>query len=241
MDVIGSVTVVIPAYNHATYIGDAIRSVQGCHGVDARILVVDDGSDDATKEVVSSYSDVEYCWQRNQGAHAAINRGIEAASTEFVAILNDDDIYLPGHLHRALLRLAETGAGLSLARPIMFGEGPKLSAMRVHDRYSQAAVQRYGAIFGLLEQNWFVSTSAMVLKRSLWSAVGGFSPYRLAHDVDFVIKCALKGGVSADMVPTWAYRSHGSNASSRISAEQGRAELEVILSPLRREFDRASR
>lgn len=226
------VSVVIPAFNHAKYIGDAIRSVLACEGVVARLIVVDDGSTDETAAIVRSFRDIEYVWQANQGAHAAINLGVSLASTEYVAVLNDDDVYLPNHLQRGLLRLQDQKADLHLSRPLMFGNGQKLRAMQIHDLHAQSAVARLGGGLALLEQNWFVSTSALVFTREIWSEVSGFRDYELAHDVDFVIRCLAAGNVSVDMDPTWCYRSHGANASSGISEAQRILELTRILEPV---------
>jgi hypothetical protein len=93
-----SVSVIIPTYNRAHFISEAIQSVisQDVQDCELEILVVDDGSTDNTAEIARSFGgQVQYIYQNNQGAGAARNRGILAASGEWVAFLDSDDRWLP--------------------------------------------------------------------------------------------------------------------------------------------------
>lgn len=93
-----SVTVVVPTYNRAHYIGEAINSILAQDIVDCEleIIIVDDGSQDNTEEVVRNYGDrVRYIRQENQGAGVARNRGIDEARGEWIAFLDSDDRWLP--------------------------------------------------------------------------------------------------------------------------------------------------
>ena len=87
-----SVSVIIPAYNRAHRLPDAIESVlRQCH-TDVELVVVDDGSVDDTRAVVSRYGDVvRYVHQENRGVGAARNTGLRHATKEFVAFLDSDD------------------------------------------------------------------------------------------------------------------------------------------------------
>ena len=93
-----SVTIVVPTYNRAHYIGEAIDSILAQDMVDCEleIIVVDDGSKDNTEEVVRNYGNrVRYIRQENQGAGVARNRGIDEARGEWIAFLDSDDRWLP--------------------------------------------------------------------------------------------------------------------------------------------------
>lgn len=93
-----TVTVIIPTYNRAHYIGEAIDSIlaQDIDDCELEIIVVDDGSKDNTEEVVRNYGDrVRYIRQKNQGAGVARNRGIDEARGEWIAFLDSDDRWLP--------------------------------------------------------------------------------------------------------------------------------------------------
>jgi glycosyltransferase involved in cell wall biosynthesis len=96
-----TVSVIIPTYNRARYLGEAIESILNQDIRDCRmeIIVVDDGSTDNTKEVVGKYeNNVRYIYQKNRGVGPARNRGIDEATGEWVAFLDSDDRWLPGKL-----------------------------------------------------------------------------------------------------------------------------------------------
>ena len=93
------ITVVIPAHNAGEHLGRALESVLAQTRPADEILVVDDGSTDNTAEVARSYgSAVTYLYQDQRGAGAARNRGIEAATGDWVAFLDADDEWLPEKL-----------------------------------------------------------------------------------------------------------------------------------------------
>ena len=94
------VSVVIPAYNCAAYVGQACDSVLSQTYTDWEIIVVDDGSKDDTRLVLDKYGDrrVRYVYQENQGVSLARNHGIQLARGEFVAFLDADDFFLPDKL-----------------------------------------------------------------------------------------------------------------------------------------------
>ena len=95
------ISVVIPAYNSAEFIGRAIRSVQGQTYPAHEIIVVDDGSTDDTESIVSEFgSGVTYIRQSNAGAAAARNNGIHATEGEWIAFLDADDEWLGHKLQR---------------------------------------------------------------------------------------------------------------------------------------------
>ena len=100
------VSVVIPTYNHAHFVGAAIQSVLNQRFRDFEIIVVDDGSTDHTRSLVAQFGDqVCYIWQENQGLSAARNSGIRAANGEFIALLDADDMYEPAFLSKLISQL----------------------------------------------------------------------------------------------------------------------------------------
>jgi len=95
------VTVIIPTYNSAKYITEAVDSVLAQTYKNFEIIVVDDGSTDDTDEVLKPYMDkIIYIKKKNGGPASARNRGIESSSGEFIAFLDADDVWLPEKLER---------------------------------------------------------------------------------------------------------------------------------------------
>lgn len=103
----GLVSVIIPTYNHAQYVGYAIQSILDQNYWNYQIIVVDDGSTDNTQEVVDQFGDrVDYILQKNKGLSAARNTGIRAATGEFIGLLDADDMYEPDFMSTLVPMLA---------------------------------------------------------------------------------------------------------------------------------------
>ena len=92
------VSVVIPVYNAARFLADAIRSVQAQRHPRIEIIVVDDGSTDGSGEVARSFAGVRCLRQANGGIAAARNAGVHEARGNLLAFLDADDLWTPGKL-----------------------------------------------------------------------------------------------------------------------------------------------
>ncbi|HEY2324319.1 MAG TPA: glycosyltransferase family A protein, partial [Thermoanaerobaculia bacterium] len=104
-----SVSVVIPSYNYARYLGEAIDSALAQTLPPLEVIVVDDGSTDETSEVLATYADrIRVLRQKNSGVAVARNSGIAAAHGEYVAFLDADDIWLPRKLELQMARFDES-------------------------------------------------------------------------------------------------------------------------------------
>jgi GT2 family glycosyltransferase len=108
----GTVSVIIPTFNRARFLGEALDSVLGQTYSDLEVIVVDDGSTDGTAELMSARSRddsrVRYVPQANRGASAARNAGLDLARGEYVAFLDSDDAWKPWHLELGLGCLERT-------------------------------------------------------------------------------------------------------------------------------------
>ena len=101
------VSVVIPCYNQAEYLGEAIRSVLSQSYTPVEIIVVNDGSTDDTALVASSFSEVTLINQENRGLSAARNSGIRGSHGSMLVFLDADDRLLPEALSAGVACLAE--------------------------------------------------------------------------------------------------------------------------------------
>jgi glycosyltransferase involved in cell wall biosynthesis len=201
--------------------------------LNAEVVIVDDGSSDETPKVAASYPSAHYVRQRNLGAHAAINRGFELSDSEFVAVLNDDDLFEPWHLESSIELLQRTQGDILLCRPQPFGAGPLLQQATAHQAVADRILARYGPTLSLLFVNWFVGTSGMVVRRRAWRELGGFREYRLAHDLDFALRALAHSDVKVDasLERSWLYRCHSRNTVTSINSTLAGEELTRILAP----------
>jgi len=94
-----TVSVIIPAYNAAYSLGRCIDTALAQQGVRTEIIVIDDGSTDATAEIAGGYGErIRFLQQPNGGQGAARNTGLREATGEYVALLDADDFWLDGFL-----------------------------------------------------------------------------------------------------------------------------------------------
>ena len=95
------VTVITPTYNRASYLDETIQSVLSQAYPDIEYIILDDGSTDNTKEVVSKYN-VKYTRHENIGESRTVNKGFVMADSDIVVILNSDDLLLPGAISKGM-------------------------------------------------------------------------------------------------------------------------------------------
>lgn len=166
------VSVVIPTYNYAQYIKEAIDSVLAQTYKDYEIIVVDDGSTDDTKGTVSQYGpEIEYIRQENQGPSAAKNTGIRNSKGEYIGILDSDDLWLPSKLEKQIKVFeANSGLGLVYSDGFVFGEEP------AWDDFSFGGNMNFyrGRIFDKLLLGNFIPCCSTLIKRGCFDKVGLF-------------------------------------------------------------------
>jgi glycosyltransferase involved in cell wall biosynthesis len=105
----GLVSIMMPAYNAASYIGQAIESVLAQHYSNWELIIVDDGSTDPTAALCARYPDprIRRFHQPNSGEAGARNRALQEMKGEFIAFLDADDLYLPHHLEVTVSHLQQ--------------------------------------------------------------------------------------------------------------------------------------
>jgi glycosyltransferase involved in cell wall biosynthesis len=164
-----NVSVIIPSHNRAEFLPRALDSVQAQSLPPLEIILVDDGSDDHSAELIRSrYPEVRYLRQENQGVSAARNRGIEAAMGEWIALLDSDDAWLPGKLAAQQQALAKNpGHRLCHTEEIWIRNGKRVNAMKKHAKGG-------GRIFRQCLPLCVISPSSVLLQRGLLLETGGF-------------------------------------------------------------------
>ena len=141
-------SVIIPAYNSAATIGNAIDSAISQEPDSPEIIIVDDGSTDGTSSMLERYRfAVKVIDQKNSGPSVARNAGVAEANGEFVALLDADDTWLPGRLHQTVSAFEKNPkAVMAFCDYIAIDEsGIKLIAvMRVAHLYTEISCRGLG-------------------------------------------------------------------------------------------------
>ena len=228
--------VIIPCYNHAHYVGDALESVLSqARGAD-RVIVIDDGSQDESLNVLRSFESrgVEVSAQDNAGAHETLNRLVEKAAVdcELVAILNSDDTYLPSRLERCLPAFEQQKdlAVLSTAFELMNDDGQELDGESSRAKWFRAAWSLRGRDFA----EWmgicnFPATTSNVIARTDYLLANPFRPYRFNHDYYLLAKAVLEDRFALIDEPLLRYRVHANNTITTAPAPLVREMLRMHL------------
>jgi glycosyltransferase involved in cell wall biosynthesis len=167
------VSVIIPVYNGARFISEAIQSVCKQNYEPLEIIIVDDGSTDDTPSVVRSFKDIRYIHQENQGVAVARNTGIENSRGELIAFLDADDYWTDNKLNiqvECLLRNPHVGYTLGMQK-----------------NYLESGIERP---FWLREEHLlgehigFLPT--MLIRRQIFDKVGLFNTdFKITEDVEW--------------------------------------------------------
>ena len=234
-DSVALVTVILPAYNHAKYVVEAMDSVRAQTFTRWELIVIDDGSTDDTWAVLQAYAAqhgdprIRLLTQANAGSHATLNRGLAMARTPYLAILNSDDRYAPERLQR-LVDTAQAAAdevfivtGLRLidGDGNFFPESYWWNAMYGDILQRWRAAQSSGvnpALQTLLWGNFTVSTSNFFMSRTLWQRLGPFKRLRYVPDWDYALRVAMEQPRAFQFLHDQAlldYRRHGRHRDLR--------------------------
>ena len=217
------VSVVIPCFNQAHFLAEAIESALGQAYSPLEVIVVDDGSSDNSFEVAGRDARVKRLQQANAGVAAARNAGLRLASGEFLVFLDADDRLLPHAVEvgmRALLKRPQVAFVAGTCRDIGV-DG------RVLDGERQALVTQ-DHYLRLLIDCFIWSGSSVVYRRAALESVGAFDEsLRAADDYDLYLKLARHFPVFCHETVVTEYRRHGAN-TTRDAGVVLRTELAVL-------------
>ncbi|BAU64180.1 glycosyl transferase family protein [Stanieria sp. NIES-3757] len=206
------VSVIIPSFNCAKYISQAIESVINQTYKNYEIIVIDDGSTDNTQAIIKPYlNKIRYFYQTNQGAAEARNKGLDLARGELIAFLDADDLFLPHKLQEQVA---------------IFEQQPKIgivnSGFRVIKENGDAVmdVERWHEIPDLTPEVWLlhkpVLPSAMMFRREWFDRFGGFKQrFFPCEDMELTLRMVIQGCQSTWLPSiTACYRRSAHSATS---------------------------
>jgi len=231
-----TITVCIPTYNRAHYLGETIRSVLGQTLRDFELLICDDASTDNTAQVVASFKDPRIRYHRhatNVGIAANHKAVTEMAEGEFVAILPDDDLFLPDHLATALAGLAAYpnaayyscslerfgDCATGIWRPAAISDG--LTPLIYFS-------PRQAVSFLAIENPGFMN-SIVCRKNRLKGTLFWGDPGFVHTDVLVLTQLMIQGGCLFANRPTVRYRCHSTNISRPTHNRTSARRLHLML------------
>jgi glycosyltransferase involved in cell wall biosynthesis len=196
------ISVVIPTFNRAPLIARALESVLSQTRKADEIIVIDDGSTDDTKERIQPYlSSIRYIHQKNAGASASRNHGVEAARFPWVAFLDSDDFWTDSHLERVARAIVETDgkahfyfSDMGLAPED--GGGTLWESIRFHFDGPHLLTDDASDWVIMIRQPTMLQ-SAVFKKASYLKCGGLWLPLRLTHDTHLFMKLGFGGSACA--------------------------------------------
>ncbi len=228
------ITAIIPTYNYGQFVGRAIQSALDQTYPLTEILVIDDGSTDNTREMISGFpAPVRYIYQENRGLSGARNTGMREAKTEWVAFLDSDDWWLPEKIEKQVHSLHKkpeailSYTGIYLVSP----DGTK----------REVEVTPSEELWPNLRHTNRIVPSTVVGRRDLFLEVGGFNEkLRACEDWEMWVKIGPKYQFAAVQEPLLMYQLTPMSMSTNINRMM--SNMELILEPtLLREMTGVSR
>ncbi|UCG14916.1 MAG: glycosyltransferase [Deltaproteobacteria bacterium] len=219
-------SVIIPTYNRAAMVVEAVASVLAQGVEDFELIVVDDGSTDDTEERLKGFHRVRYLRQQNAGVSAARNLGVALSRGSLIAFLDSDDLWLPSKLGSQLCYMAEHPEVFACqTEEIWWRNDRRVNPKKHHQKPS-------GDIFRQSLDRCMVSPSAVMLRRELFGRIGYFDEELLAaEDYDLWLRLAVDYSVPLLSEPLVIKRGgHVDQLSSRPGIDRYRIRaLEKLL------------
>lgn len=222
--VVGRLSVLIPCYNSEAYIADAVTSALDQTRSPDELIVIDDGSTDASVAQLAQFGDrVKLVRRQNGGTAAARNTGLAAATGPLIAFLDADDAWPRDSLERRLAQMECSGADIVFGRvrQCLGGAGPDAPQM---------GEEMAGRLAG-----------AMLVRRALFDSIGLFDErLRSTAEIDWVARARDAGVPETECDALVLYRRNHPANTMRVMAAPDRAYLEVLRNVLARRRTAAS-
>lgn len=202
------ISIIIPCYNHGTYLKQAVESVRTQDVSEIEIIVIDDGSTDDTPKI-SKELDVIYIRQKNSGLSSARNTGIKHSNGDFLVFLDADDWLLPGAL--------QTNANYLLNNNYAFVSGAHLKVfVELEITREESTVVVSDHYERLLQGNYIGMHAAVMYNRWIFDHFLFDTSLHMCEDYDIYLKVTRKYPVIHHTETIAAYRLHDNNMSGNI-------------------------
>lgn len=212
------VSILLTCYNHLAFLPAALDSVRSQTFKDLEIIALDDGSIDGSRKWLSKQPDIDKLVfnVQNLGTYATLNVGLKQATGEFIAILNDDDVWAPTKLERQI-ELLERHPKVGLVHTdgtFIDGNGKPFEGSPLGFTFPRT--ETGDVLLALLDANKIIA-SAVLARRECFDRLGHFNEkYFGSGDWEMWLRISEKYEVGYVSQPLTFYRVHGANASHKL-------------------------
>jgi glycosyltransferase involved in cell wall biosynthesis len=205
-----NVDVIIPIYNQAKYLPQALDSALKQGVLKRNIYLIDDCSTDRPDLIASKYNINYLKTPENLGPATARNLGIKSSSSEFIALLDADDIMLPGRILSSLNSLIQSGAGMVCGNYCFW-----VNRVNITAPFYRNSIQ---ISYQNMIKNNYVASGSVTIRRSVLDDVGCFNPeYLVAEDYDLWLRVVEKYKINYIHDPLYLYHRDTINKTSLTS------------------------
>jgi glycosyltransferase involved in cell wall biosynthesis len=235
--IVGRVSVLIPLYNRANYILETINSVLEQDYADIELIVIDDGSTDGGDLLVEPFAEcgklilLRHPGNINKGQAAALNLGLATATGEFIAILDSDDLYVPGKILKQvnfLNQFPQVG--------LVYGNGKGIDATGkvLYEINYDNRIERSDPNDVLLDCYFLLPQNSLV-RASVYQQAGSFDEaLRSGQDHDMLIRLVENTKIAHQSIDSFRYRRHGDSISAKGAETRWRCGLIILAKAAKR-------
>jgi len=225
------ISVLIPLYNRAAYIEETVNSVLSQDYPDIELIVVDDGSTDGGDRLLEAFAQrgeltlLRHPGNQNKGQAAALNLALQHASGEFIAVLDSDDLFMPGKL-RAQVDFLRAHPDVGL----VYGNGKGINAQgkEIYEISYDEREEKSDPNDILLDCYFLLPQNALV-RADVYRAAGTFDErLRSGQDHDMLIRLSEQTKVAHQSIDCFRYRRHGDSISAKGGETRWRCGLLIL-------------
>lgn len=225
MPALPKISVITPTFNGIATLRETIESVLSQDYKNWEHIVIDGGSTDGTLDLLRSYSHLQWVSEKDKGHYHAMNKGIERACGEVVAILNADDCYRPGALREVATAFEKNPEWDGLFCDVVYIDGEGKEIFRREEAGYDYDVLRFGSVCYVIHPTLFV-------KKSIYDRLGAYRYDKFLNscDVDFILRLGQQG-CSIGHIPkplvSYRFHEHGQSADRRVLNNTAREYLAI--------------
>lgn len=237
------VSVVIPTFNRASIIGATIENVLEQTYQNIEVIVVDDGSTDATQSRLRAYGDrIRFITQANSGPAVARNRGVEAARGEIIAFQDSDDLWKPAKLERQVALLEKLGPSVPCClcnvrmRVVNGKDLTSFDISLIHPEHEEGVWLNVPEI---LATRFVLFNQAVAIRREAFERAGGFDvSFKYLEDYDLPLRLSLEGPWAFIREPLVIYGEDSPESFSKRALKDPMTLKECEITIVRRILER---